>query len=216
MSWTHLASLLAALALHALVLFGLRPGPPAQPLPMSDEAVEVSLIAAAPEIAPPAEPAPPEPASTPEPEPAPEPSPPAEPEPAPKPTVRPAKAVAPRPPARTEASKARRERGADRPSRSPSRATGPTVSARPSYRSNPKPVYPSAARRSRQEGTVLVRVSVSAAGRAASVALARSSGHRSLDQAALAAVRRWTFEPARQAGIAITSTVTVPVRFDLR
>ena len=64
-------------------------------------------------------------------------------------------------------------------------------------------------------GTVTVDVQVSAAGLPVSVGLASSSGFSPLDQAALAAVRRWRFEPARNAGVAVAGRVRVPVRFQL-
>ncbi len=52
-------------------------------------------------------------------------------------------------------------------------------------------------------------------GRPTGVAVKQSSGVAILDQAAIAAVRRWTFEPARTAGLPVASTVEVPVRFSL-
>ena len=61
----------------------------------------------------------------------------------------------------------------------------------------------------------MISVEVGADGRAESVSLRRSSGVPALDQAALAAVRRWTFEPARAGGMAVSSRVEVPVRFSL-
>jgi len=43
-----------------------------------------------------------------------------------------------------------------------------------------------------------------------------SSGVPTLDQAALNAVRRWTFEPAHlTGGLPVASTVNVPLRFSL-
>jgi len=67
----------------------------------------------------------------------------------------------------------------------------------------------------RRDRGALLTVEVGANGRPTSVALKRSSGVESLDRAALAAVRRWTFEPARSAGIPVASRVEVPVRFSL-
>jgi protein TonB len=84
-----------------------------------------------------------------------------------------------------------------------------------SYLNNPKPAYPQAARRRGDEGTVLVRVQVTAEGLASRVGLEKSSGHPSLDESALAAVRTWRFEPARQGGKAIEAPYTVPVVFKL-
>jgi protein TonB len=72
------------------------------------------------------------------------------------------------------------------------------------------------ARRNGLQGLAMVRVSVTAEGRAASVSLARSSGHGTLDQAALAAVRKWKFSPRMVRGNAVACTVEVPVNFSLR
>ncbi len=90
-----------------------------------------------------------------------------------------------------------------------------TVLARPLYRSNPRPDYPMASKRRREEGEVRVAVTVGPDGRPLRVSLAKSSGHPLLDQAAVDAVRTWTFEPARASGVAVTSEVVVPVRFSL-
>jgi protein TonB len=56
---------------------------------------------------------------------------------------------------------------------------------------------------------------VSPDGRPLRVSLAKSSGHPLLDQAAIDAVRGWTFEPALVSELAVTSEVVVPVRFSL-
>jgi protein TonB len=66
------------------------------------------------------------------------------------------------------------------------------------------------------EGVVLLDVLVAPDGRAAEVRLARSSGHPQLDDSAVRTVReRWRFIPARRAGAAVESRVTVPIRFRL-
>lgn len=83
------------------------------------------------------------------------------------------------------------------------------------YLDNPKPVYPAASRRLGEEGTVLLAVRVGAAGAALAVELRQSSGHPRLDGAALDAVRRWRFVPARRGGDAVESWVTVPIAFKL-
>ena len=61
---------------------------------------------------------------------------------------------------------------------------------------NLPPAYPAEAMRRRQEGTVRLVVHVSADGTPVLVELAGSSGHPSLDKAALNAVRQWRFNPA--------------------
>ena len=83
------------------------------------------------------------------------------------------------------------------------------------YLENPPPAYPSISRRQREEGRVLLRVRVGADGHAESVEIARSSGHERLDHAALDAVRRWRFVPARRGADAVAAYVNVPIAFTL-
>lgn len=180
------------------------------------------------EAAPP-EPAPPEPPvepPAPQPEPLPAPTPvtapavertpvatPASPPPRPRPqraAPKPARATpAPRPapaaPAPVVAAPAQAE------------AAAPVVAARfdAAYLRNPPPAYPALSRSNGESGRVLLRVRVSAKGEPESVELAAGSGHARLDEAALAAVRRWRFVPARQGERAIAATVTVPIIFKL-
>lgn len=80
---------------------------------------------------------------------------------------------------------------------------------------NPLPRYPSAARRRGIEGTVVLEVLVSTAGLPARVAIARSSGSELLDGAALEAVERWRFRPARRGGAPVEGKVLVPITFRL-
>jgi len=90
-----------------------------------------------------------------------------------------------------------------------------SVPARPDYLKNPEPAYPLAARRRRQEGLVLLAVTVTPQGRTARLEVKQSSGFSLLDQAAVQAVRDWEFEPARIGPIAVASEIEVPVRFKL-
>ena len=76
-----------------------------------------------------------------------------------------------------------------------------------------EPTYPAAALRSREEGTVLLRVEVDAQGAPTSVEVESSSRSRDLDRAARDAVRQWSFSPAVENGQPVASTVTVPVDF---
>jgi protein TonB len=83
------------------------------------------------------------------------------------------------------------------------------------YLDNPPPAYPPAARRAREQGRVLLRVLVSADGRAITVEVAQGSGSALLDEAAVDAVRRWRFVPARRGDVAVQAHVQVPIVFSL-
>lgn len=89
------------------------------------------------------------------------------------------------------------------------------INARPRYKTNPKPRYPPIARRRRQEGVVLLAVSVDASGNPVTIEIQTSSGVSSLDEAAVDAVRHWEFEPGVLEGRAVPSRVEVPIRFEL-
>jgi len=79
----------------------------------------------------------------------------------------------------------------------------------------PKPKYPDTARRDGKEGRVLLRVLVNEEGRSASVEVNRSSGVEVLDQAALEAIKRWRFTPARVGEKPVDSWVRIPIDFRL-
>ncbi|MEN6585883.1 MAG: energy transducer TonB [Sulfuricella sp.] len=83
------------------------------------------------------------------------------------------------------------------------------------YLNNPPPAYPMAARRRGIEGRVLVRAEVQTDGSCSRVELKTSSGSDSLDQAALEAVRKWRFIPARKGSQLLTAWVEVPITFKL-
>jgi len=79
----------------------------------------------------------------------------------------------------------------------------------------PKPRYPESARRDGKEGRVLLRVLVNEEGRTASVEVNRSSGAEALDQAAVEAIKRWRFSPARHGDRPVESWVRIPIDFRL-
>jgi protein TonB len=91
--------------------------------------------------------------------------------------------------------------------------SAPSFSA--NYLDNPAPAYPSASRRLHEQGRVLVLVEVAADGLPRVVNLATSSGFRRLDEAALEAVRRWRFVPARKGTRPVPAQVLVPIVFGL-
>jgi protein TonB len=88
--------------------------------------------------------------------------------------------------------------------------------ATPAYRANPSPEYPAIARRRGYEGTVLVEVLVSRDGRVEDLRLSQSSGYSVLDQAAMASMKGWLFEPATINDEKVEMWVKVPVRFHLK
>jgi len=79
----------------------------------------------------------------------------------------------------------------------------------------PAPAYPPTARRRGVEGRVIIRLTVAADGVAASATVVQSSGDAALDEAALAAARRWRFDPALRGGAAAAETIEVPFVFRL-
>ena len=96
------------------------------------------------------------------------------------------------------------------PSVAPPVGAGPTVENVQILR-RVDPVYPSAARRDGIEGSVLLTVVVGPNGRVTSVAVARSSGNLQLDDAAMSAVRRWTFTHPKVGSVQLS----LPVSFRL-
>jgi protein TonB len=90
--------------------------------------------------------------------------------------------------------------------------------AAPGILSKVDPVYPSAARQAGLEGTVVLRIQILANGRPGEIAVARSTGHAVLDEAAITAVGKWRFVPAkdRTSGRTVTCTTTLPISFRLQ
>lgn len=201
------------LVLHAALLFWLsqRPEPVLPEVPVLIPPMTIEFTSPAPPE-PVVEPPPPEPiVEPPEPvidelaaKPLPKPKP-VKPKPVVKPLPKPeAKTVEPIPsPPKAEAPAA------------PAPVTQTPPSANAAYLRNPAPEYPSLALRRGWEGTVLLRIRVLANGKPSEVQIQRSSGRDVLDQAAVKAVQRWSFVPAKRAGVALDGWVTVPLDFRL-
>jgi TonB family protein len=78
------------------------------------------------------------------------------------------------------------------------------------------PVYPLEAKREGVQGSVVLEVEIDTEGRVGSARVVQGADPR-LDQAALDAVRQWTYQPARDArGKAVKVLFTVTVRFALQ
>lgn len=84
------------------------------------------------------------------------------------------------------------------------------------YLRNPPPAYPLMSRRREEQGKVLLRVHVSAEGTASQALVHVSSGHQRLDEAAMQAVLRWRFVPAKQGDRPVAAWVLVPIVFSLQ
>ncbi|MBB5019223.1 protein TonB [Chitinivorax tropicus] len=95
----------------------------------------------------------------------------------------------------------------------PAVETQPVFSA--AYLSNPKPAYPPLSLELQEQGTVMVRAQVSEKGLPISVEVSSSSGFPRLDKAALEAVRRWKFVPAKRGEEPIVGSVLIPLKFNL-
>ncbi|WP_051018777.1 energy transducer TonB [Thauera sp. 27] len=181
--------------------------------------------------------APPPPVPDPEP-PKPEPPKPSPPKPKPEPKRKPLPPPPPLPPSETaieipmdeaepppapQASKAPSEDAPPQPHRPPppgqagptteTPLTPPRVDA--SHLNNPAPTYPPLSRRMREEGRVLLDVHIMPDGSVAEVKLRESSGHRRLDDSAIAAVERWRYVPATRGGKPIAFWYVQPVIFSL-
>ena len=223
--WLSAAVVAAA---HAMVLFAWSPSPETPGVLLEEESpggVEVELVASAeqtPEEVPaPTEetpPTPPEPIEqpTPEPTPLPEEAPPLEerPEvlPEPQPTPAPQR-PAPKPP--TPKPKKSDASPTGKPNTSPQK-TGPIGSGSPnvnasqaSFAKRPSLIYPVESRQAREEGTVVLRITVDARGRPTNVAIIKGSGFPQLDRAAIEGAWRCRIRNAK-AG----TTLDVPLRFD--
>ena len=91
----------------------------------------------------------------------------------------------------------------------------PVHEAAPLYRLNPVPDYPLIARKRGYQGTVVLEVLVNREGKVKELTLSASSGYSVLDQAALASVKTWLFDPGTRGGEKVDMWVKVPVRFHL-
>ena len=205
MRWLLLALLGHGLIIASAFLFYQTP-------PQAPDIFNVTLLPMAP-----AAPEPPAPAPAPKPQPVVKKS-----EPRPKPQPQPAPvdsktaisreqaAPTPTPPAEVQSTAA--PSGADKPNTAVSDSK-PQFDA--AYLNNPRPAYPSMSRRLGEEGRVEVEVQVQPDGLPSKVSLKRSSGYSRLDDAALEAIKRWKFIPAKRFGEPVAASVIVPMPFVL-
>ena len=80
---------------------------------------------------------------------------------------------------------------------------------------NPTPIYPEIARQRGIEGEVLLKVLVSAQGRALRVDIIKSSGSQILDFSAQDAIKNWQFIPAKRDNQLVEASIIVPISFKI-
>ena len=78
-----------------------------------------------------------------------------------------------------------------------------------------RPDYPQTARKEGWEGTVVLRITIGTGGDVENVTTQTSSGHPALDESAAQSVKTWQFDPAKDGDVPISTSVDLPVRFDL-
>ncbi|WP_313713344.1 energy transducer TonB [Pseudomonas sp.] len=140
----------------------------------------------------------------------------AKPKPKPKPVPKPVVKQAPKPQPKPVEAPPPAPVAAPAPPAPPAPAPVTPPSANAAYLKNPAPEYPQMALRRGWEGTVLLRVEVLPNGKPGQIQIQKSSGRDALDAAALAAVKRWSFVPAKQGDVAQAGWVSVPIDFKLR
>lgn len=80
----------------------------------------------------------------------------------------------------------------------------------------PEPRYPEASRQNKEQGRVVIMVTVLSSGKIGSASIAQSSGHSKLDQAALSAAKGIVFKPGKGGAPSGAVAVRVPYQFKLR
>lgn len=93
--------------------------------------------------------------------------------------------------------------------------TEDTVDSLPRPRSRPAPEYPAKARQRGIQGHVLLKLKVSERGEVEQVSVVEAEPAGVFESVAVAAVRQWTFEPARYKGEPVALTVSQRIPFRL-
>lgn len=91
----------------------------------------------------------------------------------------------------------------------------PAVSALPSFDVKVEPVYPDEARRAGLEGLVILEVGIDANGRVYDAVVVQPAGH-GFDEAAVQAMKKSSFHPARRGNEPVAVRLRIPVRFTLK
>jgi protein TonB len=84
------------------------------------------------------------------------------------------------------------------------------------YLDNPAPAYPPLSKRLHETGRVMLSVYVESNGLPSRIELQTTSRYERLDHAAIEAVKRWKFVPAKRGESAVAAWVIVPIHFSLK
>ncbi len=79
----------------------------------------------------------------------------------------------------------------------------------------PRPVYPADLQAAGVEGTVMLQAIVGKDGSVLSLKLIKSAGNQALDDAAVAAVKQWQYQPTLLNGEPVETMTTISVGFQL-
>lgn len=88
------------------------------------------------------------------------------------------------------------------------------VDQKPSILRSPDPDYPEAAKRANREAVVIVEFTVDVDGKPIDIKVTEPKGF-GFDEAAIDAIKRWRFTPAKKGGESVPMRVRQPIRFNL-
>lgn len=91
-------------------------------------------------------------------------------------------------------------------------AEGPAFDVRPVPTKTPPPEYPYALKRNGVSGVVAVKVLIDVNGSVAECSVSKSSDP-GFDAAALDAVKKWKFKPAKKDGASVEARLIIPIQF---
>ncbi|WP_372771623.1 energy transducer TonB [Pseudoalteromonas sp.] len=88
---------------------------------------------------------------------------------------------------------------------------------KPTLFKSPRPelIYPLKAKRRGHQGVSLLAIELDKKGNIVKLSVVKSSGYKSLDQAAINNVKQWQFHPFKQGQQAVRARFTVPIEFKL-
>ena len=136
--------------------------------------------------------------------------------PEPTPTLEPTPKPTPQPqPTKAKQAQSQQPRPATQPiAVAAAPMASPDVGPKPT--SSPKPPYPLTAFKAKQEGKVVLELEVLEDGAVGQVRLAQSSTVESLDESALATVKKWKYSPAQKGGQLVKQWIRVSILFELK